>query len=195
MPYTLQDLYDELTTLDYKRGLIPKKKYIVIHHSLSPDTQTRNWDAIRKYHMSWRYNGNEITEDETKKLIAQGKIVNSPDTDIAYSFGIEEVNGKLEFRRGNDLAVLPAQAVGFNTNGFGICVVGDYDKEPMSKDKWDSLVQLCQFIRKIWYEKTGVNLKVIGHRETFTMRGKPVEKSCPGNMVNLDQLRTDIYGV
>lgn len=115
-------------------------------------------------------------------------------SDIAYSFGIEEVNGQLEFRRGHSLYTLSAHATGFNTNGFGICVIGNYDIQPMPKNKYDALVQLCQFIRKIWFDKTKVNLKVIGHRETYPLLGKKVEKSCPGNMVDLDQLRRDIYG-
>jgi len=60
-------------------------KGIVIHHSATKDGVTKDWDAMRKYHMSWRYHGDIITEELAKKLIAKGVTgVEEPWKDIGY---------------------------------------------------------------------------------------------------------------
>ena len=41
-------------------------RYILIHHSATVDGDVNDWDAIKKYHMSWRYQGNIITEKKAK---------------------------------------------------------------------------------------------------------------------------------
>ena len=48
-------------------------KNIIIHHSATPDGLVNDWDGIRKYHMSYRYNGNIITKEEADKLRLMSK--------------------------------------------------------------------------------------------------------------------------
>jgi hypothetical protein len=87
--------------------------WIVIHHSLSPDGVTRDWDAIRRYHV------------ETNGW-----------NDIGYHAGIERVSGVLTTQKGRDDLVIGAHCkeIGMNSISIGICVVGNFDISPPDKE-------------------------------------------------------------
>ncbi|VVB51795.1 N-acetylmuramoyl-L-alanine amidase [uncultured archaeon] len=190
----ITNLYEQLSSLDFKNPELAKKKYVVVHHSLTEDGKTVNWDAIRKYHMSWRVDGNSITEEEAKEAQAAGKVVEAPWDDIGYNYGIEEANGKLNFMMGHTLYKRGIHAAGFNTNGIGLCIIGNFQKVKPSKEKFEMAALACQYMRKVWYDRLRTNLQIIGHRETFVLLKQPVHKDCPGSAWDMDLFRNVVFG-
>lgn len=164
-----------------------KPRWIVIHHSFSADGTTRNWDAIRKYHMSYRFNGDIITRERFEELLPQQVTgLEAPWTDVGYQFGVENVNGKIEVLQGRPIGAIGAHAMGFNAMSVGVCLVGNYDLDPPSADRLFVLASLC---RQLQIEFEIPRYQVIGHRETYVKLNKPVEKTCPGSQFNLDAFR------
>jgi hypothetical protein len=133
-------------------------RFIVLHHSATADGETVNWNAIRKYHMEvngWK--------------------------DIGYHFGVEKVGEKYQVMGGRTLKQAGSHAVGFNTSGIGVCMIGDFDNEAPPVLQWLKGIELCQQINRFF----GHRLKIIGHRDTYEMLGRPVQKTCPGKMFDI----------
>jgi hypothetical protein len=164
--------------------------WIVIHHSFSTDRQTRNWDSIRAYHMSYRCKGDTISRVEYDRLLAEGKTagLERPWTDIGYNLGVENVSGRLEVLPGRPIGEIGAHAHGFNDRSVGICIVGNYDLDPPDDDRLAFLASLC---RQIQIEFGIPRDQVIGHRETYgkLTPPQPVAKTCPGSQFDLDAFR------
>lgn len=142
-------------------------EYIVIHHSLTKDGKTKDWDAIRKYHMG-----------------ANGW------SDIGYHYGVESVDGIIRVIPGRSETTVGAHVGdgGFNSKSLGICVVGNYDLEVPPAKNLEVALNLVQGLMK----KYGVPpSKVIGHREAQKMAGVPLDgrKSCPGKLFDMDAFR------
>lgn len=77
---------------------------VVWHHSETKDGETKDWDAIRRYHIKekgWR--------------------------DIGYHFGIERVGGVLGVKIGRPLSMVGGHCLGMNEQAIGICVIGNFD--------------------------------------------------------------------
>ena len=143
-----------------------KPEYIIIHHSATADGTLSDWEAIRKYHM------------QVKGF-----------QDVAYNWGIDRIQGKPIIQRGRPEAEVGAHALGFNAQSVGICIVGTYDVMPLEDDKRELLYWLIRDIRGRYSIPTA---HIIGHRETYPLRGVPVEKSCPGKLVDLAKIRIDL---
>lgn len=145
------------------------KKYIVIHHSLTEDSGTVSWGAIRKYHMNekgWR--------------------------DIGYHFGIELVNDAYEVFAGRmpDIHGAHCEELHMNEEAYGICVVGNFDMAAPRGDQVKKLIELCRYLIRL--DKIPVP-NVLGHREVGLRAGfdwqKGQYKSCPGKLFDMKILR------
>lgn len=83
-----------------------KPRGVIIHHSLTKDGKTVDWDGIKRYHMQekgW--------------------------SDCGYHCGVERINGVLTTLTGRPLDMIGAHCLGHNDT-IGICIVGNYDLTP-----------------------------------------------------------------
>lgn len=117
---------------------------IIIHHSLTKDSRTVSWSAIRKFHKANKFD------------------------DIGYHFGIENVRGHTEILFGRFPNVKGAHCRGYNTNSIGICVVGNFDKKQPSKEKWEALKKLIFHLLEIY-----PIYQVVGHGEFNPLKSCP----------------------
>lgn len=172
-----------------------KPGWIVIHHSWSPDNPLHNdWEGIKKFHTSWRLGGDIITPERAHELLngPDAKKVIPPWKAVGYQFGIDKVNDKLQVYAGREIGEVGAHAVGFNAKSIGICLIGNYDPAPPDVDRLFVLSSLC---RQLQREFKIPRECVIGHRDTFTLLGEPVQKSCPGNSFDLKVFRERLLDV
>ena len=120
-------------TFDFKQETnrqqmnLRKPEAIVIHHSLTKDSGTVSWSAIRRYHTEvygW--------------------------SAVGYHYGLEDVNGYPEILIGRQLGVRGAHTrqQGMNGRSIGICVVGNYDRDLLKEVKFKKLVDLCSSLVK-----------------------------------------------
>lgn len=124
-----------------------KPEYIIVHHSLTKDSGTVSWGAIRKYHMGRGY------------------------IDIGYQFGIELVNDQIEILAGRMPDQWGAHTLGgYNTKSIGICLIGNFDEAPPPKEQMAKLVELTRYLMRA-YGISKVN--VLGHREADPSRTCP----------------------
>lgn len=160
---------------------------IVIHHSATDDSETLSWPAIRRYHTSYKCEGKIIKPEAVKDLIAQGAPVQKPWRDIGYHFGIEQVGRQFEILVGRMLTETGAHCPqgNMNRNGIGICLVGNFDKEPPPPAQWDLAVRLVQSLMQTFIITPA---RVFGHRELNP------HKTCPGQLFDMERLRRAIKG-
>lgn len=154
---------------------------IIIHHSWTTDLELSDFEAIKRFHTSWRYEGNIVSEEQAQKLLKENKKVISPWQDIGYHYVIEkDVNafeksdhflnvGDYIVKEGRPLHQSGAHTYGVNKNSIGICIIGNYDKY---KPNYSQLLLLKMLIKYL-KDKFG-DLKVSYHRDHASY------KSCPG---------------
>lgn len=143
------------------------KNYIVIHHSLTKDSDTVSWGAIRKYHVN------------TLGFRACG-----------YHWGVERVNGFYEVLMGrfmDDTGAHCRDAM-MNQKGIGICCVGNWDLEEPPGDLLETTRKLCKWIMKL-YDIPSQN--VLGHWEAQALGGvaENARKTCPGTKFDMEAFR------
>ena len=125
--------------------MIPNK--IIIHHSLTKDDKNLSWGAIRKYHIEtngWK--------------------------DIGYQFGIELINDHYEILIGRRPDLIGAHTIGQNDQSIGICVVGNFDVDPVTEDIKDALQKLLVWLMPLYRISSK---EIHGHCEYAA-------KTCPG---------------
>jgi len=163
-----------------------RAKYIILHHSLTKDSKTVSWQAIRKYHTSYRYRDEIITRDKAMELKGNDiSGVTSPWRDIGYHFGIEDINGEYEVLLGRMMNISGAhtRAGGMNSCSWGICLIGSFDKNPPPKYMWQKGLQLVRALQLFGNIPTE---NVLGHREKCSY------KTCPGTAFDLDKFRSEL---
>jgi len=170
-------------------------KGVVVHHSATTDQVTYDWDAIRKYHMSWRYKDRVIAEPEARRLIAAGvKGVLAPWRDVAYNFGEELVGDSYKYCLGRSLSDTGSHCVGYNQKYIGIVLIGNYDSIAPLDIQYELLINL---IKKLMTFFKFPAENVIGHWETFIKLGQAKTKeeawikfkTCPGKLCSMDRIR------
>jgi len=147
-----------------------KPEYIILHHSLTKDSGTVSWQAIRNYHI------NTLGWD-----------------DIGYHFGIEFVcnnNHKARALRKNHYEIFVgrmldtsgAHCKGMNHNSIGICFVGNFDLYKPEHEMWILGLRLVRSLMKV-FNIPCKNVK--GHRDF-------AKKTCPGLSFNMGKFRDQL---
>jgi len=164
-----------------------KPTAIVLHHSLTADGASVSWDAIRRYHTSWRCEGHTIRQDQVQALLNQGAPVERPWLDIGYHYGIERVGDRYEVLTGRMLNESGAHCreKGMNAKAIGICFIGNFDAVPVPVPQLALGLRLVRSLMELFGIKLG---SIYGHRELAP------HKSCPGRRFDLHQFRTDLMG-
>lgn len=137
--------------------MTPKK--IIIHHSLTKDSETVSWGAIRTWHVE--HEGYDT---------------------IGYHAGVELVgNGPniyYEVLLGRMWGLQGAHALGQNHDSLGICFIGNYDLEEPSGE----ILEMGAGVIKMWLWLFGISPdQIYGHRHFSG-------KSCPGEKFNMEKL-------
>jgi len=156
---------------------------IIIHHSLTKDSKTVSWQAIRRYHMSWAYCGNIVSQQEADELIKDGKRVKRPWTNIGYHYGIELINDTYEIFVGRQLNQIGAHTRGNNQGALGICIVGNYDIDEVTDDILKITTKLVKSHMTIFNISAN---NIFGHNEFDT------NKTCPGSNFNMEAFRNKL---
>lgn len=125
-----------------------KPESIIIHHSLTKDSDTLSWGPIRSYHISKKYD------------------------DIGYHYGIELVRDGHEILSGRmpDNEGAHCVAHGYNKKSIGICLVGNFDKEAPPPEQIEKLVELVLFLMRNYDIDSS---QVVGHGEIDKRRTCP----------------------
>ena len=159
-----------------------KANKIVIHHSLTKDSRTVSWGAIRNYHMSHKFRGNIKTERQANELRIQGYHVEKPWSDVGYHFGIELAGNYYETFIGRMLDVQGAHARGQNGDSIGVCFVGNFDTWAPPLKQWQKGLELIRFL----LGHLGLNLSDVYPHRAFA------NKSCPGKKFDFARFIAEI---
>lgn len=160
------------------------KRYIMVHHSATPDgATTSSWSAIERFHTSYRHNGDIITQAGYYALKAQGASgLVLPWEDIGYHAGVERETGIIaHLGRAWDVDAAACPEAGMNGYALHVCVVGDYDAAAPD----DELLRvLVKRVVGPWSRMYGIPVeRIVGHRDY-----NPA-KTCPGRLFDLDRVR------
>lgn len=112
---------------------------VLIHHSaVSDDVVLSDYEATRRFHMSWRVGGDIVSEEEARELIAAGRTdVVAPFLEIGYHRVTEQVKGRFSTREGRPLWLRGAHEPKVNRTHVGWCFIGDFDRERPSDALYD----------------------------------------------------------
>lgn len=139
-----------------------KPTHIIIHHSLTKDSLTVSWGAIRKYHI--------FTNGWEK---------------IGYHCGLELIDDAYEILIGRmwDETGAHCKEQGMNRKSLGVCFVGNFDLIEPPLAQWKKGVEFVAMLCRIFVIPVE-NIKA--HRDYATY------KSCPGKLFDMDKFRTDV---
>jgi hypothetical protein len=154
--------------------------YLIHHSAVSDDLVLSDFEAIRKYHMSWRHEGNAITEEQAKALISAGHSdVLAPSRDIGYHKVTESVKGKYTTQSGRPLWCRGAHEPAVNSAYLGHCFVGNFDKERPSPYMYD---EGAKEISRLMVICPNISTERIEPHHNYSA------KSCPGILFDMNEL-------
>lgn len=145
---------------------------VIAHHSATVDGKAYDEQGITRYHLSFRYNGDIVTEQKAKELQARGKAVTGPWKDVGYNFLVEQAEDGYVIWLGRSLDVYGAHCVEADKNKthIGICFVGNYDKSGPSPEVY----KIGQALVSVLADKFSFGGdQVLPH-------SKFAQKTCPG---------------
>ena len=141
-----------------------KPKRIIVHHSLTKDSFTASWGAIRKFHtetLHWSDIGYHAGVD----------LVKSGD-EVYY----EVLMGRMWDKQG-------AHCGGHNEDSLAICFVGNFDYYKPS----DAQLEAGGRIISLWMKLYDIKIdNIYGHRD-FS------DKTCPGKLFDFKDLKHYIF--
>jgi N-acetylmuramoyl-L-alanine amidase len=141
---------------------------VVVHHSLTKDSGTVSWNAIRRYHM---------TPEE------QGGPAGGPWKDIGYHLGVELVTtadlSTYEALLGRPWDEAGAHCPGMNSHSLGVCFIGNFDEVVPPEEQ---LIVGAKWIA-YWLRRYGISLASIFPHHQFH------PKSCPGTKFSMEHLK------
>ncbi len=111
-----------------------KPSQIIIHHSLTKDSETVSWNAIRRWHVEH--------EDYD---------------DIGYHAGTELLRNHHEALFGRPWHIPGAHCRGFNHDSLGFVFVGNYD----NRKPPDGILLAGANVLRIWMDVFGIELSKI----------------------------------
>lgn len=143
-----------------------RRTRLMLHHSLTKDSQTVSWPAIRKYH----------------KLTKGWQ-------DIGYHFGVELTGDEYEALIGRSLEHNAAACPEGDMNRIAVhvCLVGNFDKTPPPPE------QLEVFRDRIWLPMA--DLFQLTPKDIVFHRDFAPWKTCPGSTMTRALLAQYIPGV
>ncbi len=145
-------------------GGIMHPRFIIIHHSLTKDSITISWNAIRRHH-----------------IYEKGWM------DIGYHFGIELIGSdNYEILMGRMLNEQGAHCrdKGMNRKSLGVVLVGDFDSRKVPDRQWR---KTCCLVRSLMELFNIDSNKVLGHGELTSDN-----RTCPGSLFDMDTFRKEI---
>ena len=123
---------------------------IIIHHSLTKDSGTVSWNAIRNYHINTR--GWD---------------------DIGYHAGAEFLRDHHEALFGRPWHIPGAHCLGYNSNSLGFVFVGNYD----NREPPDGILQTGAKVLKIWMDLFEIGMdKIFTHNYFNAAKSCPGSK-------------------
>ncbi len=128
----------------------PKTEYIIVHHTAHPNCSIQD---IHKWHQDKGWNG------------------------VGYHLFIRK-DGKIY--RGRPLDTVGAQCEGYNHNGIGIALEGNFDVETVSKLQGDVLRQVLIEMVKLY-----PNAKIVQHKDLYAT-------SCAGKLFDNNLLKINL---
>ena len=137
---------------------------IIIHHSLTKDSGTVSWGAIRRYHTSPPPEGPS----------------SGPWSDIGYQAGLELVYTEYEMFIGRMWDKGGAHTRGQNHKSLGFLFVGNYDFEPPP----ERMLEVGAKVISLWMRLFNIPKEKIFRHSDFASY-----KSCPGEQFDLDDLK------
>jgi N-acetylmuramoyl-L-alanine amidase len=149
---------------------------------LTRDSRTVSWDAIRRFHTSWRHHGRIVTAEKAGALKAAGEPVVRPWRDIGYHFGIELIDDHYEILTGRPMTEPGAHCAMFdmNSTSLGICCVGNFDHASPPDAQWTAALELVLSLMDIFSIPADL---VYGHGEI------DARKTCPGRRFDMERFR------
>lgn len=105
---------------------------------------------------------------------------------IGYHWFVEEDGRGFQGRREDESG---AHVGGLNLHTLGLCVSGHGDFEAWNPEQRREVLRKCAEWCRLYTVKVE---RVVGHRETPELGGPPVQKTCPGLLIDLDELRREL---